>query len=330
MAKPSKSIVTIAITTGDPDGIGTEVACKALSTLKLPKGIRFALYRSPSCPKSHLSLLKRKFKLRSVTSFSEAGPWQSENLLDIADARPPVEWVIEAAKSCLGGSFQGLVTGPLSKTSIHDSGYSEVGHTEILSSLTKSQDLMMGFVGEKFSVVLLTGHTPLKDVSSLLSRKQVEAGIAHALRLRDLISGKKRRRPIALVGLNPHSGEAGLIGTEESRIFLPALEAMRRSGLPIEGPLVPDVAFQMKNQSRYSVYVCPYHDQGLIPFKLVHGYDQGVHVTLGLPFIRTSVDHGTAKDLFNRGVAKYGSMKDAISLALRMAQNKEAGATHVD
>lgn len=327
MRKPSNPPLTIAITTGDADGIGSEVAARALAKIGPLKGCRILFFRSSKCPKSHLSLLKKKFKVKTVKSLGAIASfdWQGSTLLDIASDAPPVEWVIHAANACLANTYDALVTGPLSKTSIHQAGYSEIGHTEIFATLSGISDLTMGFLGQKFSVVLLTGHAPLQAVPALMTRATLEAGVTRALELRQFLPPSKKKRPLALVGLNPHAGEAGLIGKEESRLFSPTLEKMRQSGIPIEGPLVPDAAFQTMNQKRYSVYLCPYHDQGLIPFKLAHGFNHGVHITLGLPFVRTSVDHGTAKELFNRGTAQYGSMVDAIKTAIQMAEHRKAG-----
>jgi 4-hydroxythreonine-4-phosphate dehydrogenase len=134
--------------------------------------------------------------------------------------------------------------------------------------------------------------------------------------MRKVLPTKVARRPMALVGVNPHAGENGLIGKEE--IWMAKLIRQSQSRHPIEGPLVPDSAFLPKNWGRYSLYVVPYHDQGLIPFKMIHGFDSGVHLTLGLPFVRTSVDHGTAKELFAKDKARFGSMQDALLTAIRL------------
>ena len=125
---------------------------------------------------------------------------------------------------------------------------------------------------------------------------------------------------MALVGINPHAGEDGLIGNEELDVFLEAIKIAKSKKIPIEGPLVPDAAFLKENWSKFSVYICPYHDQGLIPFKLVHGHKSGVHITMGLPFIRTSVEHGTAKKLFGKNKAYYESMLEAIKWSIDLAK----------
>ncbi|MCB0363235.1 MAG: 4-hydroxythreonine-4-phosphate dehydrogenase PdxA, partial [Bdellovibrionales bacterium] len=147
-----------------------------------------------------------------------------------------------------------------------------------------------------------------------------------ASRLRKLLKPSLREKPIALVGLNPHAGEDSLIGNEEEKIFLTALKEADRNKIAVEGPLVPDAAFSPENWSRYSVFVCPYHDQGLIPFKMIHGQKSGVHITMGLPFVRTSVDHGTAKNIFGKNRANPNSMVEALKWAIMLAkQSRDSG-----
>ncbi|MEK6554999.1 MAG: 4-hydroxythreonine-4-phosphate dehydrogenase PdxA, partial [Bdellovibrionota bacterium] len=159
---------------------------------------------------------------------------------------------------------------------------------------------------------------PLASVSqNLISSKVLAAATLLTQFKSDL--PKLAKKPLALVGLNPHSGEGGLIGNEEISVLNPVLKSLNEKGLKIEGPLVPDSAFLKTNWKKYSFFICPYHDQALIPFKMIHGQDMGVHMTLGLPFVRTSVDHGTAKDIFNKNKANPGSMIDAIKWAMQLA-----------
>ena len=199
---------------------------------------------------------------------------------------------------------------------IKASGRSDIGHTEVLARLSGVEHLFMGFVGQHFSVVLVTGHMPLKQATQALSPKLFNSAIAAALRLRDVLPRAQQKRPLGLVGVNPHAGENGMLGQEE--IWMKKL-----TNRNVQGPLVPDAAFLPQNWQRHSVYVVPFHDQGLIPFKLVHGFEGGVHLTLNLPFVRTSVDHGTAKDIFGLGKANPGSMKDAITTAIRLLREKK-------
>lgn len=304
----------LLITTGDPDGIGSEVTAKALSELGPQAGFQFILYRSPQIPPTHLRLLDKNF--RRVT-FNEGEKWpdefNSQVLIDVVSEKPPARWVEQAAVLCKKGEAHGMVTAPLSKTGIAAAGLRDRGHTEILQRICRVKDVYMAFWGRNFKLVLLTDHQPLMGVGKALTPRRIRIGIQMAKNLREIA---KSRLPIGLVGLNPHAGERGLLGKEEKK-FQAALRAP-----DVLGPLVPDTAFLPDQWKKYSVYVCPYHDQGLIPFKLVHGFDEGVHLTLGLPFVRTSVDHGTAKELFGQDKAKYGSMREAIELAMALRSAK--------
>lgn len=310
----------ILITTGDSDGIGWEVTAKALNALGPRPGVQFIFYRSAQSFSARPPALTKKFKHRVLPSITEAlgSPFDAKTALEVRSPKLPAHWVEEAASACLAGKAQALVTAPLSKTSIAAAGMSEIGHTEILGRVTGKQDLFMGFLGKKFSVVLATGHRPLGRALTELTPVKLAAALHAADRLRSLLSAPQKKLPLALVGVNPHAGEAGLIGKDE--IWFRKLAQDLNASLGVEGPLVPDSAFLPQNWGRYSVYVCPYHDQGLIPFKMVHGFTGGVHLTLGLPFVRTSVDHGTAKELFGKNKAQSGSMKDAITAAIRLSK----------
>jgi 4-hydroxythreonine-4-phosphate dehydrogenase len=303
----------LLITTGDPDGVGSEVACKALEEIGPQPGVQFVLWRSPRCPTSHLRRLDRKFQRQSILESDLAALPRATRgvLIDIVSKAPPGRWVEAATRLCLRGQAFGIVTGPLSKTGLVAAGMKDRGHTEIFARLCRADDVFMAFWGRHFKLLLLTDHTPLMTVGRRLTSARIHDGLRAARQLRSWLGSEK---PIALVGLNPHAGETGRLGSEETK-FRHVLRAR-----DVHGPLVPDTAFLPANWRRYSLFVCPYHDQGLIPFKLVHGFDEGVHLTLGLPFVRTSVDHGTAKDIFGRNRARHGSMRDAIRLALRLGK----------
>jgi 4-hydroxythreonine-4-phosphate dehydrogenase len=207
-----------------------------------------------------------------------------------------------------------LVTGPLSKTLIKSAGYKAIGHTEILSQVSNVKNLYMGFVGKFFNVILMTGHIPLQSVSNELKKLDWENVLLIAHRFSKGLPLAKK--PMALVALNPHAGEKGMISAGEDDFLKAKMKILAEN--QIQGPLVPDAAFLKANWKRYSVYLCCYHDQGLIPFKAIHGQDSGVHVTLGLPFVRTSVDHGTAKEIYGQNKANPNSMKEALALAKRL------------
>jgi 4-hydroxythreonine-4-phosphate dehydrogenase len=312
------SKLRILISTGDADGIGWEVTAKALHALGPKKGVQFFFYRPPA--KGKQPKLSSKFKHLVASSLEDAAllPFDSKTAVEIRSSQPPAFWVEEAARACLRKEFQALVTAPLSKTSIASAGLKDIGHTEILARVSGKQDLFMGFWGRKFSVVLASGHLSLLHAVSELHPERLRLAIRAGLEMRKLLAPAKRKLPVALVGLNPHAGEQGLIGNEEEWMSTVAAEFPAAVG-----PLVPDTAFLPQNWTRYSVYICPYHDQGLIPFKMIHGFSGGVHLTLGLPFVRTSVDHGTAKELFGKNKAQYGSMKDALVAAIQLGKEQD-------
>lgn len=323
-AAGKNSLQRIVITTGDPDGIGTEVTAKALAKIKPINGVRFYIWRSHLCPPAHLALLDRYFNRITVTSWPEALKTASDSKRDLIDINSnllPPHWVETTAKASLFGHIDAMVTAPLSKTSIASAGMSDLGHTGILRRVVGRKELFMGFIGSHFNVVLATGHIPLKEISDTLNAKRIEKAINAANILRQILPKKVMEKPLALLGLNPHAGEEGLIGREEEKAHSTALEAAHTKGIEIEGPLVPDAAFFKQNWRRYSVYIANYHDQGLIPFKMIHGQESGIHMTLGLPFVRTSVDHGTAKDIFGKNKADARSMTMAIEWALKLCRS---------
>ncbi len=320
-----KRPIRIAITTGDTDGIGTEVTAKALAKLKPKSGVHFYLWRSPRCPPSHLAMIDRVFKRITVTSWPDALKVSTNSYKDIVDINshlPPPIWVETTAQASHFGHISGMVTAPLSKTSILAAGLDDVGHTDILKRVSKSKELFMGFIGDKFNVLLATGHIPLSEVASALTSARLERAIQAADRLRQVLEKKISLRPMAVVGLNPHAGEAGMLGAAERKVHAPMIEKLNQLGLKVEGPLVPDAAFFPEFWKKYSVYVASYHDQGLIPFKMIHGQESGIHITLGLPFVRTSVDHGTAKNIFGKNRADPNSMFLAIEWAIRLCKSE--------
>jgi 4-hydroxythreonine-4-phosphate dehydrogenase len=310
----------IVITTGDPDGIGWEVTAKALNDLSPIANVQYVVYRSTYKSKAKQVRIQNEFKHFTVRSLHEAEqiPFSPKTLIVVNSSLSPALWVEEAAVACKRQAFDALVTAPLSKVTIAQAGLKDIGHTEILARVCNTRKLFMGFVGNRFSVVLATGHSPLNLALRKFDAELLTEAIHAAYRMRTLLPPQQQKRPLAVVGVNPHAGEEGLIGTEE-KWMIKTLKKCRPQ-IDVEGPLVPDAAFLPQNQNRYSVFVCPYHDQGLIPFKMVHGFKGGVHITLGLPFVRTSVDHGTAKDIFGKNRAQFGSMKDALKLAVRLCK----------
>jgi 4-hydroxythreonine-4-phosphate dehydrogenase len=317
-----KKPLRIAITTGDIDGIGMEVVSKALSKFGPRAGVQFLLWRAPSASKRDLRRIDSEFRRRTVSTWPEAlahQPSSHKELIDINSKMPPALWVQHCAEAAMFGHIDGMATAPLSKTSIKAAGLKDLGHTDILRRISGVENLFMGFVGKHLAVVLATDHVPIAKVPFLLNSSRLTAAIAAADLVRKWLPEKKSRLPVGLLGLNPHAGENGLIGEEELLLFGGAASGAARLGIPLEGPLVADAAFSEERRERISVFVASYHDQGLIPFKMLHSH-RGVHITLGLPFVRTSVDHGTAKDIFGKNRAEYGSMLEALKWAIALSR----------
>ena len=303
----------VHITTGDPDGIGLEVSLKALSLLGPKKDIQFVLWRTPSANKEILKLADNRFNRINIKENSLlANREKKENtLLDITTSSSPTQWVVKATKHCLKNkNTEALVTGPLSKIQMKQEGFKEKGHTGLLKNLSHTKDVFMTFIGDLFNVTLLTGHVPLKKVK--WNTRNLNKCIEMCFKLKPNLSVHQRKKKIGLLGFNPHAGEEGLLGTEE---LLLKENVIHRWKNKVEGPLVPDVAFLKENQKKYFIYVCLYHDQALIPFKMTHER-KSFQLSLGLPFTRTSVSHGTAKDIFGKNKADAHSMKRALLWAV--------------
>lgn len=300
----------VFITTGDLDGIGLEVSSKALQRIQLESNKKIIFCRSSKSDTKHIKSVQQ-LGFKTTCSFSDAIE-SKDNLVDLSSSLSPVEWVIDAAKYCSSNCSSAIVTAPMSKTLIQNQGYQYLGHTDILKDISNTKNVFMTFVGDKFSVLLVTAHIPFNKVETALTEELVEKAICAS---HDFVIKNNDHRPLAILGLNPHSGENGLIGSYEQSRLLKIIKKLN-SDFNIAGPIVPDAAFLKDNWSKYSLFVSLYHDQGLIPFKLVHGQESGVHISLGLPFLRTSVDHGTAKDIFGLDKANPASMTQAISWAL--------------
>ncbi|MBX3019259.1 MAG: 4-hydroxythreonine-4-phosphate dehydrogenase PdxA [Bdellovibrionaceae bacterium] len=295
----------LILTTGDLNGIGAEISAKSLRELKLSSKQNVTVVLHPEQEPAFTRAIGRQLPMfddwEIAAQTSEPG---AQILLDRA---APALWVEQAARACLDEKFAALVTGPLSKPGIIKAGLTDLGHTEILRRVSKSGELYMSFWGSHFNVVLVTGHIPVSKVPKQWTAERIQ-NVTELTQNFLRATTPDDKRPLAFVGLNPHAGDKSLIGEEEENLGLKSARLV--------GPLVPDTAFQKENWGKYAAFLCAYHDQGLIPFKLIHGFDEGVHVTLGLPFLRTSVDHGPATELVGTGRAKHGSMKAALKMAL--------------
>jgi len=296
----------LGITMGDPLGIGAEITLKALP--KFRNHISFQVFGDPALlPGLPAGELVSVATPKSGTRYSETEAGAAS-----------VAYLDRAMEAWRRGEIQGLVTAPISKSHVQAAGFPFPGHTEYLAAQTHTEKFVMMMAGPRLRVTLVTIHEPLSKVPSLLSREKIvtTVGITHQELRRKFRIAEPR---IAVCGLNPHAGESGILGREEIEVIAPALEEARRQGYACSGPSVPDAVFHEAYEGRWDAVVCMYHDQGLIPFKMVH-FQDGVNVTLGLPLVRTSPDHGTAFDIAGKGVADSSSMEAAIRLADAMTE----------
>ncbi|MBU0533862.1 MAG: 4-hydroxythreonine-4-phosphate dehydrogenase PdxA [Candidatus Omnitrophica bacterium] len=335
----------IGITIGDPAGIGGEIIIKSLKQKAL---------HSKYCPViigdfSYLKLLIKKLssplKITSINKIKnrKSLPIDAIPVIDlknlenkkikfgICDAsygKASYEYIAKAIELASYGFIDVIVTAPINKESFHKAHIPYTGHTEMLAELTKTKNFAMMLVGGsptstgrrtggKLRVVLVTRHIPIKNVSKKLTEEKIFTAIKLAHN-----AGKYFNIPkpiIGVCGLNPHSGEGGTIGDEEIKIIIPAIEKSKKTGINAMGPYASDTIFYKALKGNYDFVVAMFHDQGLIPLKTLY-FDEGVNVTLGLPFIRTSPDHGTAYDIAGKGIANPKSMQEAIKLAIKMSR----------
>ncbi|MBI3397740.1 MAG: 4-hydroxythreonine-4-phosphate dehydrogenase PdxA [Deltaproteobacteria bacterium] len=319
----------IAITMGDPTGVGPEVVLKAVSDKKIRRlcnpvilGDEAALKYLISRPKLRLGSPKFQISNYRIINLSALNPKKIKpGKPDKSCAKAMMAYIEKAVCMAMSGDVNAIVTGPISKEAINKAGYNFHGHTEFLAHLTNTKDYRMMLAGTSLKVILVTIHESIKNVPKLLTKEKVFKTIEIADESFKRYFGLKKPR-IAVAALNPHAGEGGLFGDEEKRIIIPAIQKARQLGINASDPLPPDTLFYraVKNKE-FDCVVCMYHDQGLIPLKLLH-FEDGVNVTLGLPIIRTSVDHGTGYDIAWKGIANPESMKAAIKMAVEMVRRK--------
>jgi 4-hydroxythreonine-4-phosphate dehydrogenase len=232
-----------------------------------------------------------------------------------------VDCIVTAVDLAKRKEISAVVTCPISKALMQQAGHAYEGHTQLIASLTRSKDYVMMLAGKKLRVALVTIHCALKEVPSLLSKEKVLRTIRITARALERDFGISRPL-LAVTALNPHAGEEGLFGAEEDQIIRPAIRKAKAEGHRVEGPFPADSLFYRAAGGEFDAVVSMYHDQGLIPLKLLH-FSDAVNVTLGLPIIRTSVDHGTAYDIAGKDMADPSSLKAAIEMAAQIARNRE-------
>jgi 4-hydroxythreonine-4-phosphate dehydrogenase len=326
----------IGITIGDPSGIGPEVVLRALADRRARAAARFVVFGSAAILRrvaGALHLVAPSFRCGSGDAFGrDAGPFLMEcgecpgrlGLLGrptAAGGAASIAWIECAVQMALDRRIDAVVTAPISKEAIRKAGYDWPGHTEMIAESAGVRKAVMMMAGGGLRVALVTTHAAIKDLPELITRKNVldTIRIVH----RDLRRWFGLRRPsLGVCGLNPHAGEAGLFGREEAEAIAPAIRLARREGIACDGPIPADAAFTPKLRRRYDAFVAMFHDQACIPVKML-AFDSGVNVTLGLPIIRTSPDHGTGYDIVRQGTAHPGSMIAAILLAAEMARRHE-------
>ena len=284
----------IAITEGDPAGIGPEIARKAASDPRVLDVCEPVLYGADAGTTFHPGVLS-----------ADAG-------------KAAYDAIVRATADARRGQVAAIATAPINKEALRQAGFPWNGHTDLLAHLTGAKHVAMMFFSDELRVVLATVHVALADVPRLLTQELLEQTIA--LTARELPLFDKVQPRIAVAGLNPHAGEHGLFGREEECGMAPAIARCRTKGIDVSGPFPADTLFVRTRKGEFDVVVACYHDQGLIPVKLV-AFGRAVNVTLGLPIIRTSVDHGTAFDIAGKNVADAESMIAAILLAARLARS---------
>ncbi len=327
----------IVITLGDPTGIGPEILIKAILSGSLD------LCSRPLLAAGDLEVLRRAAAIFGVEAQVAPGRGAATHRIGLGDrtlevkalselpasrlaygkpdgacGRAMIDYIEWACDRCLSGEAAAMVTGPISKAAIHAAGSPFPGHTELLAERCGTGKVVMMLAGERLKVCLVTTHLPLREVSDILTTEEIleTIRITDAAFRRHFGLGHPR---LAVLALNPHAGEGGLFGDEEERLIRPAIAAAQSEGIAATGPHSADTLFHFALQGSCDAVVCIYHDQGLIPLKLLH-FDDAVNVTLGLPIVRTSVDHGTAYDLAGTGRASCASLVAAIRMAEQMAK----------
>lgn len=290
------SLPVIAVTVGDPSGIGPEIAVKAARDPRVVAECRPRLYGP------HTPVDLARFPAGRISADS---------------ARAAYDAIVQAVADATSGHVDAVATAPVNKAAFAAAGLSWRGHTDLLAHLCGVEDVAMLFWSERLRVVLATVHIPLAEVPAALTGDRLLAVIR--LTARSLPRFGLATPRIAVAGLNPHAGENGVLGTEDRDVLAPAIATAQADGVDVSGPFPADTIFVRAARGEFDVVIAAYHDQGLVPVKLL-AFGRAVNVTLGLPIIRTSVDHGTAFDIARHGVADEGSLVEAILLAAKLTE----------
>lgn len=322
---------TVAVTMGDPSGIGPEVAVKAARDAAVRRACRVVVVgdrrvleraRAPRWADRAAARGDAPVLVEPVTRLqpAESRPGRPTR----AGGEASYRYIVRAVELIDAGEADAMATAPIGKKAMNDAGHLYPGHTELLAELTRTREVRMMLLGPRLKVALATVHLPLAQVPGALTRKRVRTTIELTHRSLRQWFGLDRPR-LAVAALNPHGGEDGLFGQEERRVVRPAVRECLARGMAVSGPVPADSLFHKAARGEYDAVVCMYHDQGLGPFKLLH-FTDGVNLTLGLPLVRTSADHGTAYDIAGKGVGDGRSMKQAVLLAAELARRRQTPA----
>jgi 4-phospho-D-threonate 3-dehydrogenase / 4-phospho-D-erythronate 3-dehydrogenase len=320
----------LGITIGDVAGIGPEIIAKACLEPEIYLLCRPILIGDIKIFQDSKRFPVKSFSVKAISKPSEAVfEFGRINIINVDNIKmdelkigqvqkmcgqAAVEYIKEAVRLAMAGEIKGVVTAPISKEAMHLAGFKYNGHTELLAELTKTSKYVMLLTGGTLKVILLTRHMALKEVSKNITAEKIMEAIVlgdKGLRFFGIESPR-----IVVCGLNPHIGEGGILGNEEKDILIPAVNQAKKKGYHVEGPISSDSAFYYAAGGKYDLAIAMYHDQGMIPIKLL-AYKRGVNMTLGLPFVRTSPCHGTAFDLAGKWVADSGSMLEALKVAAK-------------
>jgi len=328
VGRQGADVPRVVVTLGDPAGIGPEIVVKALTSpdrppcrplacgspvelrraiARLGVDVEVVVQETPPADAAFTGTLY--CHPSGIKDGTPVTPGQASAIA----GRQAIAAIETATALCLAGHADALVTAPIHKRAMHLAGGIYPGHTEMLAALTRRDEVAMMLVGGPLRVTLVTIHEPLANVASLITAKRVTA--VTRLTHRWLVDTGIVAPRIAVCGLNPHAGEGGDIGREETQIITPAVAALREVGIAVTGPLPADTLFHAAYRGDYDAVIAMYHDQGLTPLKMI-AFDEGVNVTLGLPFPRTSPDHGTAFDIAGQGIARPDSLLAALRLAV--------------
>ncbi|MGC9187909.1 MAG: 4-hydroxythreonine-4-phosphate dehydrogenase PdxA [Sulfurihydrogenibium sp.] len=324
-------MVKVGVSLGDPSGISPEILVKALTSKKIPKkDVAYIVYGSKNTLLKTSKDLNINLKFNVINSLEEIkkSGFYLLNLYDkdFQPGKPSKEsgkasviFLENAVKDVLNKKTDGIVTLPISKKWIMESGFKYAGHTDYLADVSNTKDYVMALVCKKMKVGLITTHIPIKDVPSKITKDSIISKIK--VIDRELKEKFDIKNPsIAVVGLNPHASDGGNIGNEEIEIITPALNQLKEEGINVVGPLSADTAFNRYKD--FDIFVAMYHDQGLIPLKLLC-FRKAVNITLGLPFIRTSPDHGTGYDIAGKNLADPSSLIESINTAVLLIKKRK-------